>query len=34
MITAEEARRNVKDHDSCATLKLDSDDKYVNTQKL
>lgn len=34
MITAEEARRNVKDHDSCATLKLDSDDKYVNTQKI
>lgn len=34
MITAEEARRNVKDHDSCATLKLDSDDKYVNTQEI
>lgn len=34
MITAEEARRNVKDHDSCATLKLDSEDKYVNTQEI
>lgn len=34
MITAEEARRNVKEHDSCATLKLDSDDKYTNTQKI
>lgn len=34
MITAEEARRNVKEHDSCAMLKLDSDDKYVNTQKI
>lgn len=34
MITAEEAKRNVKEHDSCATLKLDSNDKYVNTQKI
>ena len=34
MITAEEARRNVKEHDSCATLKLDSEDKYVNTQEI
>ena len=34
MITAEEARRNVKDHDSCATLKLDSEDKHVNMQEI
>lgn len=34
MIVAEEARRNVKEHDSCATLRLVSDDKDVNVQKI
>lgn len=30
MITAEEARNNVKGHDSCAVLHLDSDNKDIN----
>ena len=34
MITAEEARKKVEEHNSCATLKLDSEDKDVNTQEI
>lgn len=33
-ITAQEARENVKEHDSCATLQLVSNDKGINTQKI
>lgn len=34
MITAEEARRNVKEYNSCVVLHLDSDDKDVNAKYI
>lgn len=34
MIAAEEARENVKEHQSCATLQLISNDKDINSQKI
>ena len=34
MITAEEARRNVEEHNLCAVLHLDSDDKDVNAKHI
>lgn len=34
MITAEEARNNVKGHDSCAVLHLDSDNKDINAGRI
>ena len=34
MITAEEARKRVEDHNSCVILHLDSDDKDVNAKHI
>ena len=34
MITAEEARKRVEEHNSCVVLHLDSDDKDVNAQHI
>ena len=34
MITAEEARKRVEEHNSCAVLHLDSDDKDVNAKHI
>ena len=34
MITAEEARKRVEEHNSCAVLHLDSDDKAVNAKHI
>lgn len=34
MITAEEARRNVKEHNSCVVLHLDSEDKDTNAKHI
>lgn len=34
MITGEEARNNVKEHDSCAVLHLDSDNKDINAGRI
>lgn len=34
MITAEKARENVKEHNSCATLQLISNDKDINSQRV
>lgn len=34
MITAEEARKRVEGHSSCAVLHLDSDDKNINAERI
>ena len=34
MITAEEARKRVEEHNSCVVLHLDSDDKDVNAKRI
>ena len=34
MITAEEARKRVEEHNSCVVLHLDSDDKDVNAKHI
>ena len=34
MIAAEEARKRVEEHNSCAVLHLDSDDKDVNAKHI
>ena len=34
MITAEEARKRAKEHNSCVVLHLDSDDKDVNAKHI
>ena len=34
MIKAEEARKRVKEHNSCVVLHLDSDDKDVNAKRI
>lgn len=34
MITGEEARKRVKEHNSCVVLHLDSDDKDVNAKHI
>ena len=34
MITAEEARKRVEEHNSCVILHLDSDDKDVNAKHI
>ena len=34
MITGEEARENVREHDSCAMLHLDSDNKDINAGRI
>lgn len=34
MITGEEARKRVEEHNSCVVLHLDSDDKDVNAQHI
>lgn len=34
MITVEKARKNVKEHRSCAMLQLISNDKDINSQKI